>query len=226
MGPVAFFRLASASRLRLALAFAASMVACKPQIGNRCATSTDCSQTGDRLCDVSQPGGYCTIFNCEPVGSNASTKCPNEAACISFGSSPSPLMGCQSDLGSTAYQRSFCMKKCKHTSDCRDGYVCTDLATDPRYSAVDVDGATKVCTVDTPAPAPDLQSGGFSSGVCTGTSYPWTGELPDPVGAGGTTSPSGGDSGGVPAGGSDSAGTTAGVPDSAGTTSGAGTEGN
>lgn len=221
MGPVAFFRLASASRLRLALAFASAMVACKPQIGNHCATSTDCSQTGDRLCDISQPGGYCTIFNCEPRGSNASTKCPDEAACISFGTSASPLMGCQNDLGSTAYQRSFCMKKCKHKSDCRDGYVCRDLASDPRYQAVDVDGPTKVCTVDSPAPAPTLPDGeqGVSAGVCSNTSssVDWDAALPEPVGAGGTTSPGGGESGGVPSGGSDSAGSD---------TSGAGTEGN
>jgi hypothetical protein len=226
MGPVALFRWCSRLakvefRLRVALAFAAGMAACKPQIGNRCTTSTDCSQTGDRLCDISQPGGYCTIFNCEPVGSNASTKCPDEAACISFGTSPSPVMGCENDLGSTAYQRSFCLKKCKHTSDCRDGYVCKDLATDPRYGAVDVDGPTKVCTVDSSSPAPTLSDGdaGVDNGVCTGTSsnVDWDASLPEPVGAGGTTSPGADESGGAPAGGSDSAGTNA---------SGAGTEGN
>src|SRR5690242_18467125 len=42
---------------------------CKPKIGDECKTSTDCSVTGDRLCDITQPSGYCTIFNCEEPGS-------------------------------------------------------------------------------------------------------------------------------------------------------------
>lgn len=187
MGKAPLLRLSYASRLRLAFAFALGMAACKPQIGNNCATSTDCSQTGDRLCDVSQPGGYCTIFNCEPQGSNATTKCPNEAACISFGASASPVMGCQNDLGSSPYSRSYCMKKCKNTSDCRDGYVCLDLATDARFGAVDVDGPTKVCTVAFSAPAPVLadgnggaDEGGVSTGVCTGTSNNFSDVPPPP----------------------------------------------
>ncbi|HTQ05931.1 MAG TPA: hypothetical protein VMI54_18850 [Polyangiaceae bacterium] len=226
MGSAPFLRFSYASRLRLALVLAAGMAACKPQIGGRCTTSTDCSQTGDRLCDISQPGGYCTIFNCEPEGSNASTKCPDEAACIALGESPSPVPGCENDLGSTAYQRSFCLKKCNHTSDCRSGYVCKDLATDPRYKAVDVDGPTKVCTVDFDAPAPVTDGpDAVSTGVCTGTSnVDWdAGLLPTPINAGETSSAGGGE---TSSGGSDTGGVTSG-PDSAGTSSsGAGTEGN
>jgi len=31
---------------------------CQPEIGDSCHTSVDCSQSGNRLCDVTQPGGY------------------------------------------------------------------------------------------------------------------------------------------------------------------------
>src|SRR5687768_17386078 len=71
--------------LRLALRWLAPMAllaaatGCAPEIGDDCTTSIDCSQLGDRLCDTSQPDGYCTIFNCEP------DQCPEEAVCIAFG---------------------------------------------------------------------------------------------------------------------------------------------
>ena len=67
--------------LRLLPALAALALApvlgCTPNIGNKCSLSTDCSQLGDRLCDTTQPGGYCTVFNCEP------DQCPN-AICVAF----------------------------------------------------------------------------------------------------------------------------------------------
>ena len=52
--------------LALVLAALALVTGCQPKIGDACNTSTDCSTQGDRLCDTTQPGGYCTIFNCEP----------------------------------------------------------------------------------------------------------------------------------------------------------------
>ena len=61
------------------LAFTALALGCTPSIGDECVTSLDCSQLGDRLCDASQPLGYCTIFNCEPDA------CPEEAICMGFG---------------------------------------------------------------------------------------------------------------------------------------------
>ncbi|HKO50071.1 MAG TPA: hypothetical protein VJV79_20210, partial [Polyangiaceae bacterium] len=52
---------------RLAMAFAALTgglaLGCTPKIGDDCSVSTNCSTTGDRLCDITQPGGYCTKFN-------------------------------------------------------------------------------------------------------------------------------------------------------------------
>ena len=55
-----------------------AFVACKPEIGDECEISTDCSATGDRLCDTTQPGGYCTIRSCE------AQTCPEEALCVEF----------------------------------------------------------------------------------------------------------------------------------------------
>src|SRR5689334_9273278 len=82
----------------------ASAIACTPEIGDKCVLSTDCSVRGDRLCDNSQPGGYCTVFNCK--GSD----CPDQAACVLFNAA---VQGCGFDDragnfgGRTA--RSFCV---------------------------------------------------------------------------------------------------------------------
>jgi hypothetical protein len=55
-----------------------SLAACGRSIGDSCTTNTDCSPNGDRLCDISQPGGYCTIDGCD------TTSCPSEAVCVRF----------------------------------------------------------------------------------------------------------------------------------------------
>jgi hypothetical protein len=49
-----------------AAALLALVAGCAPKIGDKCTVSTDCSVSGDRLCDSTQPSGYCTVFNCEP----------------------------------------------------------------------------------------------------------------------------------------------------------------
>ena len=61
------------------LAFAAALllVACQPEIGDSCSNASDCSQQGERTCDVTQPGGYCTIFGCDVDA------CPEEAIIMS-----------------------------------------------------------------------------------------------------------------------------------------------
>lgn len=82
-------------------------LACAPQLGDSCSASTDCSVNGDRFCDLSQPGGYCTIANCEP------DSCGDQGVCIRFKPDEPRL---SSD---------WCMAKCSKTSDCgRDEYVC------------------------------------------------------------------------------------------------------
>jgi hypothetical protein len=111
------------SRLVLLLGLvtaALSASACKPEIGDECKLSTDCSITGDRLCDTSQPDGYCTIFNCTAGG------CPSEAVCVSFHAAKTG-----DRFGESRFDRRFCVRHCDANSDCRPGYVCVDPA-DPR----------------------------------------------------------------------------------------------
>jgi hypothetical protein len=62
----------------LAAAAAVSGAACKRQIGDDCKTATDCDPNGTRACDLSQPGGYCTVMGCDE------TSCPSEATCIRY----------------------------------------------------------------------------------------------------------------------------------------------
>jgi hypothetical protein len=51
---------------------------CGRAIGDECQLATDCSPNGDRTCDLSQPGGYCTIEGCDE------TSCPSDSACVRF----------------------------------------------------------------------------------------------------------------------------------------------
>jgi hypothetical protein len=105
---VRFGRLLS---LTLLLAAGAS---CSRKIGDSCKFSTDCSYLGDRLCDTTQPDGYCTKFNCEP------DSCPiSESVCVTF-TEPS----CPNLLSSRRFDRNFCMAPCEDDGDCRGGYTC------------------------------------------------------------------------------------------------------
>jgi hypothetical protein len=176
------------------------LLGCRPEIGDKCQISTDCSQVGDRLCDISQPDGYCTIYNCEPKASNGVTKCPDDAACIVFAAELSAVSGCANRLGDTPYSRSFCMKTCDNATDCRSGYICIDVgAPGNRWAAVDADGPTKVCTQAftppaIPARSADVCSATDGDGEPSGTGG--AGSEPD-TGAGGATSGASGGLGGA-----------------------------
>src|SRR5258708_29567653 len=87
------------------LGLAAFLVACRPSIGDPCVTSLDCSQQGDRLCDASQPAGYCTIFNCLP------DQCPDNAACVGFGAAIDPKCTTY-DPHQPRFEQTVCMKPC------------------------------------------------------------------------------------------------------------------
>ena len=103
----------------LLAALAALLTAgCRPEIGDECTTSLDCSQLGERLCDTSQPDGYCTIFNCEP------DTCPDEALCVGFGLSLDPACAQVEDPRWARFERTFCMYACTDDEDCRPGYLC------------------------------------------------------------------------------------------------------
>jgi hypothetical protein len=119
-------------------------------------------------------GGYCTVFDCEP-GS-----CPDEAACVLFGLSPSTAPECRNESGNNPPQRSFCMKKCDNSSDCRteDGYVCE--APDG-LAASNVDRSGKVCMLPQSGASVPVDRPGD---VCTGV-----------IGSSGGTGGTGGDGG-------------------------------
>jgi len=143
--------------LAISLAAAAFALGCTPKIGDDCTVSTNCSTAGDRLCDITQPGGYCTVFNCEP-GS-----CPADSVCVNFGTSLSPVAGCAPSQGNSPYQRSFCMATCGSDGDCRNGYKC--LAP-PDLNAVSAehDNDSKVCAVP-----PKAVPTNTSNQVCLGS---------------------------------------------------------
>src|SRR4051794_9134146 len=124
----------------------AALAGCSPKIGDKCTISTDCSVQGDRLCDPTQPGGYCTIFNCEP------NKCPDEAVCVAF-NEPS----CSSPALSRRFQRTFCMAVCESDNDCRAGYFCLDTLGDPFRQVVDVSPqSTRICTARSSSSSPTM----------------------------------------------------------------------
>jgi len=114
--------------------------ACGKQIGDPCATNLDCQTDGTRDCDLSQPGGYCTINGCDEL------LCPSEAVCIRIFPYESPGPACVSQTCESdqiclsnaspdpnaptsfceprATERRYCEKTCGSDGDCRSGYVC------------------------------------------------------------------------------------------------------
>jgi hypothetical protein len=127
----------------LAALSALATAGCTPRIGDKCVLSTDCDVSGGRVCDTSQPNGYCTILNC----TNGS--CPDEAVCVTF---QSAVPGCTYDdyQSPSRTARSFCMKSCSSASKCResDGYVCSDPTDSPWNAAIlDNNQNQKVCII-------------------------------------------------------------------------------
>jgi hypothetical protein len=109
-----------------------SLAACKRKIGDACKSSIDCSQESDRLCDISQPGGYCTIEGCDEH------TCPEESACVRFfpkdltkpcetadNCTPEELcLLSEHHCAPRTSERRFCVDSCSDNSDCRGGYEC------------------------------------------------------------------------------------------------------
>jgi hypothetical protein len=91
------------------------VVACGRGIGDACETSLRCSASATRLCDMTQPGGYCTLGGCQPGG------CPSESVCVTFWQNTPQAPFDRNRLSTT-----YCMRKCDERSDCRDdeGYDC------------------------------------------------------------------------------------------------------
>ncbi len=120
-----------------------SFCACVPKIGDDCVTDRDCSQQNDRLCDTTQPGGYCTLANCDPFS------CPEkESVCVAFNSTRSSVGLCDNPSQPSPHLRSFCMATCGTSSQCRPGYACVDLSEDNPLGAEIIEEhpeSTRVC---------------------------------------------------------------------------------
>ena len=142
---------------------AVALTACGKSIGDECTISTDCSNDGDRACDRSQPGGYCTVEGCDE------SSCGDEAVCIRFFSAKFLTRACDpmaedapegtdDCIGSElclpeglcaprASERRYCAASCSDDGDCRGGYECrlsgtrgsvaltTDSNATPRFCA-------------------------------------------------------------------------------------------
>jgi hypothetical protein len=129
----------------------AALSGCSPQIGDDCLTSLDCSQQGDRLCDTSQPEGYCTVFDCQPDA------CPGASVCVQFGSEFDPACSDDGPIDPRwkRFERSFCLAACELDEDCRDGYRCLPPA-DRRGNSVDLQSefrGSKVCFPSSETPS-------------------------------------------------------------------------
>jgi hypothetical protein len=150
-------------KLLLLALLAALAAGCKPEIGDDCQISTDCSAAGDRLCDITAPGGYCTVYNCEPGA------CPeDESLCVEFGAERSPNPACSDPQSPSPYARTFCMAVCESDDDCRDGYVCASLKGANEWNAIliDTDRGDKACLVPISKTAPTIDEDPTRGGVC------------------------------------------------------------
>jgi len=120
--------------------------ACGKKIGDGCGTNIDCASDGTRICDLSQPGGYCTEDGCDD------SSCPSGSICVRFfaqkfptgycpNTAPGTIGECQADelcvvcgpssaepeqscCVPSASERRYCANKCGSDGDCRGGYVC------------------------------------------------------------------------------------------------------
>lgn len=131
------------------LGFVSSLAfGCQVEIGDECTTAADCSQEEPRLCLTEPlegfPGGYCTIFNCEPG------TCPAEAVCVGYRTSLSDTDECSGASSDSRLQRTFCMRSCGGSGDCRSGYSCVDLAGPDPWGAEVLESPgknTRVCAI-------------------------------------------------------------------------------
>lgn len=116
-------------RILLPLSLALLGLACAPSIGDSCESSVDCSVNGSRICDTAQPGGYCTIRNCDP------DTCPGSNVCVEW-------RGIPDRTAST-----FCMDRCRNDGDCRRQYSCMGVD-DPRLQDVDGTPLARIADLD------------------------------------------------------------------------------
>lgn len=223
-----FKSLASVALLSSTLA-----VGCGRQIGSPCVLSTDCSALSDRICDYTQPDGYCTVFNCEP------DTCPDGTACVGFDAQLDAACGTElNKIRAARFERTFCVKPCQRDGDCRSQYQCVspeersaDIVDLKNASGVAYTASTKsqqkVCMVrkasgassskdaipacfpgDAGAPPPTSSTTSSSTSSTGGAGGASTSSVSGTGGAGGATTGGAGGQGG--AGGAGGAGTMTG----------------
>lgn len=79
---------------------------CRREIGDDCQTSVDCDPNGTRACDLSQPGGYCTIVGCDEKS------CPESSVCVRY--------------FPEKYLTTSCNPACEDIQLCRTGETCDE----------------------------------------------------------------------------------------------------
>lgn len=137
-------------RILLLVALPAVFVsACGHEIGDSCGTNVDCASDGTRDCDLSQPGGYCTINGCDEES------CPSESVCIRIFPYNYAGAACQHDTDCPsdhlclpdglcvprASERRYCEKKCGGDGDCRSEYVCREAGIEGKPSMMSTYGS-------------------------------------------------------------------------------------
>jgi hypothetical protein len=162
----------------LAVAAAVTFGGCGHFIGDPCNSNVDCSPAGDRFCDKSALGGYCTIEGCDvntcpdfepcvrfftPVcteSCDAAHPCSPDARCIADVTNAGGVMSrCDPSAFMSATgghcapetsERRWCQHHCANDGDCRPGFVCRSTVNGGTPTAPVLPGAFAVPTVSNP----------------------------------------------------------------------------
>ena len=100
--------------------------ACSKKIGDNCQTNIDCAQDGTRICDLSQPDGYCTVDGCDD------SSCPSDSICVRFFDQKFPTGLCPNAAPGTAGEcraNELCVDQCRTDELC---VICGPSPTQPQ----------------------------------------------------------------------------------------------
>ena len=135
------------ARVFVPLVFAFGLAGCTPAIGDACSYATECAANGTRTCDTTQPGGYCTLGNCDRG------TCPAGSVCVLF---EAQEPGCPTnDRATPRLARTYCMATCESTGDCRGSYTCAHPAALPWAGTVLDDHPTQAVCLASPMSSVD-----------------------------------------------------------------------
>lgn len=123
----------------LAVLLLATVSGCGHNIGDSCTVNIDCSIAGDRFCDVSSPGGYCTIDGCDV------DTCPTEAVCIRFltpiADQPCDLTAMPPDNGCSVDEICVCDNSVKGVCQNNNSAHCAPESTERRWCQLRCSGS-------------------------------------------------------------------------------------